>query len=125
MEELLRDLKSQYDASRIVGFDLTCPPSSLPLKGLLINSTSLGLHPGDPSPISLELAGENLKVFDMVYNREETSLVDAASEVGLRSVNGLSMLVWQGVRSLEIWSGEQVPASIMMTAARRALTDQY
>lgn len=124
LKELLRDLKSQYDASRIVGFDLKRPPSSLLLKGLLINSTSLGLHPGDPAPISLELAGEDLKVFDMIYNREETPLVNAASEVGLRSVNGLSMLVWQGVRSLEIWSEVQVPASVMMTAARRALADQ-
>ena len=124
LEDLLRDLESQYDASRIVGFDLGSPPNSLPLNGLLINSTSLGLRPGDPSPISLEVAGESLKVFDMVYSREKTPLVGAALEVGLRAVNGLSMLVWQGVRSLEIWSEAQVPASIMTAAARRALADQ-
>ena len=124
LRKLLRDLEGQYGASRIVGFDLMHPPKSLTLNGLLINSTSLGLRGGDPAPISLELAGEGLKVFDMVYNREETPLVRAALEGGLRAANGLSMLVWQGVRSLEIWSEAEVPESVMMAAAKGALEGQ-
>ena len=121
LKGLLRDLKGQYGTSRIVGFDLTFPQKSLAFKELLINSTSLGLRREDPAPISLELAGGGLKVFDMVYNQEETPLVRAALERGLRAANGLSMLVWQGVRSLEIWSEAQVPDSVMMAAAKRAL----
>ena len=42
-----------------------------------------------------------------------------ARAFGMSASNGLSMLLWQGVRSLEIWSGEKVPVAAM----RRGLTD--
>ena len=121
LNELLRDLKEQYGASKICGFDLQSPPDTLEFKGILINSTSLGLKSGDPAPIALGKIGKDLKVFDMVYHQDETSLVRTALDRGLRATNGLSMLVWQGARALEIWSQGAVPADIMAAAARKAL----
>ena len=62
-------------------------------------------------------------VFDMIYNPPQTPLLRAAAALGLPQANGLSMLVHQGAKSLEIWSS--IPAggtaSVMQAAARAAL----
>jgi shikimate dehydrogenase len=62
-------------------------------------------------------------IYDMVYNPPRTALLQAAATQGFPQANGLSMLVHQGAKALEIWSG--VPANrtapIMMQAAHEAL----
>ena len=57
----------------------------------------------------------------MIYNPDATRLLLDARSHGLRAANGLSMLVHQGVRSLEIWSHAEADAQIMMRAATHAL----
>lgn len=102
-------------------FALDSPPSDLPEKGVLINATSLGLKAGDASPFDLSLLPDGWKVYDMIYNPAKTVLLQEAASRGLATANGLSMLVHQGVRSLEIWSHAKVDAHAMMTAACHAL----
>lgn len=87
---------------------------------LVLNATSLGLKAEDALPIavgkfSLRQAGA---VYDMVYRPAETALLKAAKEAGCRTANGLGMLLYQGAKALEIWSGQPAPVEIM----RRALT---
>ena len=62
-------------------------------------------------------------VYDMIYNPPETTLLRAAKTLGLPCANGLSMLVHQGAKALEIWSGTpaDVNAPIMAAAVRTAL----
>jgi shikimate dehydrogenase len=52
----------------------------------------------------------------MIYNPAETRLLATARAAGLPHANGLSMLVHQGVRALEIWSEASVPAATMAAA---------
>jgi shikimate dehydrogenase len=61
------------------------------------------------------------KVYDMVYNPPQTALLRDAAALGLPHANGLSMLIHQGARSLEIWTGTTVPVPAMQAAARAAL----
>ncbi|QYY35920.1 shikimate dehydrogenase [Ruficoccus sp. ZRK36] len=100
---------------RLHGFDLTNPPAALPTTGLMVNGTSLGLHRGDPMPIALDRFEESLKIYDMPYGHEN-ALCLAARERGMSYADGASMLVWQGVRAMEIYSGTSVPAQPMMNA---------
>ena len=103
------------------------PPNSsfanLPKDMLVINATSLGLHADDPSPIDLDKLPRPAGVYDMIYNPPETALLAQARERKIPYANGLSMLVHQGAKSLEIWTG--VPAAetapVMRTAAEAAL----
>ncbi len=113
--------KNTATPERLSGFDLLNPPGDLPSAGILVNATSLGLKSGDPPPMALEHFDNALKVYDTIYNPAETALLTEARTRGMAAANGLSMLVWQGVRSLEIWTGSQVPAEVMMTAARQAI----
>ena len=91
--------------------------------GLLINTTSVGLRPhGDRSPLpdpSCLHAG--MLVLDAVYDPPVTALMRQARAAGARAVNGLGMLVYQGARSFEIWTGRWPPVEIMRTALRSGL----
>lgn len=98
------------------GFALDSPPANLPPGAIVINATSGGLKPGLPPPIDLRRLDSNTCVYDMVYNPPETPLLRLANGLGLRTANGISMLVHQGARALEIWTGEKVSASIMKAA---------
>jgi shikimate dehydrogenase len=105
------------------GFSPATPPADLPVRALVINSTSAGLHATDSPPINLGALPQPAAVFDMIYNPPQTPLLRTAAACGIPHANGLSMLVHQGAKSLEIWS--DVPASqtapTMSKAANAAL----
>jgi shikimate dehydrogenase len=108
----------------VAGFDLANPSQAdLPPDALVVNATSAGLKPGDPPPIDLSTLCGLPRVYDMIYNPWETPLLQAARARGWPAANGLSMLVHQGARSLEIWSdpGTTVPAATMHAACLAAL----
>jgi len=88
-------------------------------KLLVVNATSLGLSPADPAPVSLPKTRKNIFVYDMIYNPPQTSLLEEAKSLGLPHANGLGMLVGQAAKSLEIWSGANVPISAMEGAAMK------
>jgi shikimate dehydrogenase len=85
---------------------------------LLLNATSLGLKPGDGSP--LDEAQFDLRqvraVYDMIYRPAETPLLQAAKAAGCRTANGLGMLLYQGARALELWTGRTAPVKTMRDA---------
>ena len=105
------------------GFASGAPPADLPAGAIVVNATSAGLHADDPAPIDLQRLTRPASVSDMIYNPPQTPLLRIAERLGLPHANGLSMLVHQGAKSLELWSG--VPAGqmapVMHVAARAAL----
>jgi len=104
-------------------FSLSSPPPDLPANAIVINATSAGLRLTDDLPIDLATLPRPAAVFDIIYNPPQTALLARADTLGLPHANGLAMLVHQGAKALEIWTG--VPAAttapIMATAARAAL----
>lgn len=121
LDELMSVVKAMPGGDRAEAFPLAEPPEDLPESGVVINATSLGLKADDPAPFDVSLLPDGWKVYDMIYNPAATTLLQQASARGLPVANGLSMLVHQGVRSLEIWSHAGVDAHTMMTAACHAL----
>jgi len=120
--EELKALLGELDPSAEVQvFDPADPPSDLPESALVINATSAGLKPTDPQPIDLSLLPGRPKVFDMIYNPRQTSLLASARSRGLECANGFSMLIYQGARSLELWSKVHVPIHAMFLGARRGM----
>ncbi len=105
------------------GFAPDAVPADLPAGALVINATSAGLKAADPLPIDLDRLPAPAAVFDMIYNPPVTGLLAAARSRGLPAANGLAMLVHQGAKALEIWSGVPAPrtAPTMAVAAAAAL----
>ncbi len=102
------------------GFPPEAPPADLPAGLLVINATSAGLRAADRPPIDLGRLPRPAAVLDMIYNPPATPLLRAAAALRLPRTNGLSMLVHQGAKALEIWTGAEVPVDVMRAAARTA-----
>jgi shikimate dehydrogenase len=83
---------------------------------LVVNATPLGLDPSDAPVLSATLLAPHLMVYDTVYRVGRTPLVQAAAEAGARAANGLSMLLYQGARSFEIWFKREAPLDVMRAA---------
>ncbi len=74
---------------------------------VIINSTPIGMYPHiNECPISSNLLEGTELVYDLIYNPYETKLLQLASKLGAKTINGLPMLIYQGLKSLEIWTGE-------------------
>ena len=66
-------------------------------------------------------AQPGLLVCDAVFNPPETRFLAAARQRGLAVLDGLSMLVYQGVIGFELWTGQPAPEDVMKAALRKAL----
>ncbi len=86
---------------------------------LVINATSLGLKSEDASPLdeSRFSLKQTRAVYDMIYRPAATPLLAAAKAAGCKTANGLGMLLHQGAKAFEIWTGQTAPRDVM----RRAL----
>ena len=123
LDALLAVLRPIAGPIPVHGFAPDAPPDAIPPGALVVNATSAGLRTDDPVPIALDRLAPPGAVFDMIYNPPETPLLAAAKARGVRHANGLAMLVHQGARALEIWSGLAAArtAPIMARAAAAAL----
>ena len=82
---------------------------------LLVNASAVGLS-RDADQEALPLV-EAATVVDLVYGPEPTALVRRAQERGARVVDGIEILVRQGARSFERWTGREAPVETMRRAA--------
>lgn len=83
---------------------------------LVINCTSVGMKPGDPSPIASDLLHARHLLYDTIYTAARTPLLVAGDSVGARGANGLTMLLHQGALSFEIWFNRPAPIETMRAA---------
>jgi shikimate dehydrogenase len=83
---------------------------------LVINCSSLGMQPDDPSPIPASLIEKRHLLFDTIYIADHTPLMQAADKAGARSANGLTMLLYQGEVAFEIWFQRPAPLDVMREA---------
>ncbi|HZV75926.1 MAG TPA: shikimate dehydrogenase [Conexibacter sp.] len=89
---------------------------------LLINTTSVGLQWGEDPFKALPLDADDLRGYpclvDLAYGSAPTGLVSAARAAGVEVVDGLEILVRQGARSFERWTGRPAPLDVLRSAAR-------
>ncbi len=85
---------------------------------LIVNSTSLGLEPEDPSPFPRQQVQSNMIGVDLVYGRE-TRFQKIFREAGRSAVGGLGMLIDQAARAWERWTGSQPDRSVMESAVQK------
>jgi shikimate dehydrogenase len=80
---------------------------ALPRTGLLVNTTSLGMRGQPALEIDVSLLPSHAIVADLVYVPLETPLLAAARTRGLKTADGLGMLLHQAVRGFELWFGKR------------------
>ena len=82
---------------------------------IVINATSIGLYPDVDAKLALDsnTLTSNMIVADVIPNPPKTKLVKLAASKGCHVIDGLKMLVGQGVIGIEYWTGRIPDASVM------------
>ncbi len=136
-ENIIRDFQKIFKGTECLPLRAGDPEigSLIAQADLVVNATPLGLKKDDPLPVSAEwipnarkkgkvLRGRTVlqkkddpKLFmDLIYNPVETAFLAAAKKRGHRTLNGSSMLLYQGVRAFECWTRRKAPVSVMREA---------
>jgi shikimate dehydrogenase len=91
-----------------------------PGAGLVVNTTSVGMHGTAFPDLPLQLLPGSALVTDIVYVPLETPLLAHARTLGLRTVDGLGMLLHQAVPGFEAWFGIKPEVTPALRAAVEA-----
>jgi shikimate dehydrogenase len=121
VDELKKHYEKYYDHRRFKAVNKNNLKESLDACDLLVQATPIGMRDDDPSPIDTKLLHPGLRVYDLVYNRPATKLVDEASRMKLHAVTGLGMLLCQGAIAFELWTEKKAPIDVMRKALKEAL----
>ena len=113
-------LEGPEDPVTVIALEENALREQLSRTDLVINATSLGMKRTDPRLIPASLLTPDLMVYDMIYRPAVTRLLEDAQNAGARTANGLSLLLHQGARSLEIWLNRPAPVEIMRAALAQA-----
>ena len=92
---------------------------------LLVNTTPVGMSPHtDASPIDRSLMQKlktNAIAYDLIYTPNPTQFLKLAQDRGATAIDGLEMLLQQGVAALEIWLERSVPVDVMRNSLKEYL----
>ncbi len=116
--ERARALSGQFGA-RVLPVAWDAIGGLLPRAGLLVNTTSLGMHGQPALELDVGLLPSHAVVADLVYVPLQTPLLAAARARGLKTADGLGMLLHQAVRGFELWFGQRPE----VTAELRSLVE--
>ncbi|MEM2303898.1 MAG: shikimate dehydrogenase [Candidatus Methanomethylicia archaeon] len=117
-EELAYSLKSRVNAKPCSFNDLYAFREA----DIIINCTPVGMYPNvNESPFDCSLLKNECVVMDIVYNPVETKLLREAKALGLKTIDGVPMLIYQAALAFKIWMNQYPPIDLMMATAYRAL----
>ena len=103
------DRLAEYVKS-VTGYNISTFPS-LSRYDIVINTTSVGMYPNiDSCPIDdFSFIDENTAAADMIYNPKKTVFLQNAEKRGAKIINGLGMLIYQGILAYELFTGTKLP----------------
>ena len=125
-KKLAKDLRHQGAAVDAISLRAKELGQAAEKADLIVNCTTLGMLHGSDEADSLLMAPDipsHALVYDLVYNPPETPLLKEARKAGALVVRGLSMLIYQGAATFEMWTGKKAPLEVMFKAAREALKE--
>ena len=126
-ERLVRDLdddRGQLTAEMLTDETLV---ETATHSALLVHATPVGMEPDVERsvwPDGVRFPTETL-VYDLVYVPRKTQLLRQASASGAPCLGGLDMLVGQGARAFELWTGREAPVDVMLSACEAALGRKF
>ena len=92
---------------------------------ILINTTPLGMMPDidEMPPVDISLLPEGALVYDIIYTPAKTKLMAKAEELGYPTLNGMTMLLYQGVEAFRLFTGVEPDEKVMLKALEEALKE--
>ena len=120
-ESIVADLASHAEATLFEVRPLENSRERVRGSSLVVNATTAGTSPRvDETPWSRpDDFGREHIVYDLVYNPEQTRLLQDASARGAATIGGLDMLIQQAAAAFELWTGTKMPIEKVRDALRQ------
>ena len=114
---------TQYTSIESIPLSMPALSNEIRNASILINTTPIGMYPEvDVSPVDDEFEfPEGILVYNLIYNPLETRLLQKARNSGAYIMNGLDMLIYQGIESLKIWTGADIETENLVLEVREFL----
>lgn len=117
-----KDSENWPDGVNIISYDAW--PSYAEETYLFVNTTPLGMEPYmGQSPVTedeIPLLKERI-CYDIVYKPLQTTFLKMAAKVNAKTIGGLEMLIYQGSRSFELWTGQPFPVDLVRDTLKKQL----
>lgn len=125
-EELVAELRAAADGTALEAVELGSSRAAFARADLVVQATSATLDGGAEAEaftrgLALDALPDGAVVNDLVYRPRDTAVLTAARARGLRTVDGLGMLLHQGVIAFERWTGRSAPVEVMRAALEDAM----
>ena len=120
-ERLANELQSRHANAEIRSIGMPDAADAARQSGLVVNSTSLGMHRGDDAPLLDGCLGPKHVVYDIVYRPLVTPFLQNATAAGATTIGGLDMLIGQGAAAFTIWTGLPFPLEAVRPALQAHL----
>ena len=120
---VLNRTESRATSAAAVAGDIGCivGESDLASADIIVHATPQGMNKEGEVPFDLRVIHENHVVLDAVYQPLETSLLARARAAGATAIDGLDMLIHQGIEQQFLWTGNRPVPGPMRVAAEREL----
>ncbi len=124
-EQLRASLSSlEQERARVVPWEERAAIVQTQTIEMVINATSVGmLAAKSDSPLPASALRNGTAVIDLIYNPAETLFSRHAKQAGATTLNGLSMLIYQGVAGLELWSGKKLDIEELYAALEKLMQE--
>lgn len=109
----------------VLSWGLKLPAEKVAEVDLVVQTTSLGMWPHTQAAPEFPFAAlhPGQVVCDLIYTPRQTVFLQQASARGIVILNGLGMLLYQGVLAFELWTGQRAPVEVMKETLERQLID--
>jgi shikimate dehydrogenase len=103
--------------AEFIAFDDAPVQELLQKSDVLVNASGIGMYPHlENTPVDKKILFKDLLVYDITYNPLKTRLLLDAEEVGCKTMNGIGMVINQGIKGFALMTGMPEPAEIMKDA---------
>lgn len=122
-QSLAADCLTRFPGAEVRGWPLQPAALAGMEPDLVVQTTTVGMGaPGNrESPLALASLGVRQAVIDIVYHPLETAILAEARSLGLRTANGIGMLLYQGAEAFRFWTEREPPVDTMREALIQAL----
>lgn len=126
-KELVEETLAKTDFARFMTTELSAKAvaNALPVADLFINATSVGMWPDvEKSPCDIKGDASHVCAIDLVYNPVETRFLKTAREAGAKVVQGIDMLIFQGIEAMQLWTDGQIDAAALFEDIKSELINE-
>jgi shikimate dehydrogenase len=110
--------------AEFIAFDNAPVQELLQKSDVLVNASGVGMYPHlENTPVGKKFLFKDLLVYDITYNPLKTRLLLDAEEIGCKTMNGIGMVINQGIKGFALMTGMPEPAEIMKDAMDKIIAE--